>query len=138
MDLMPENPIQEKKKRKVSVPLVIVLVLMVILIIAAVGIWIYAQSLKDQLFKVSIDGLQNSKASNEEGLFLIQDGKVYTSISNICSYVGYIYYPGGYKQFSEDRTKCYVNNSKEIVTFASGSNEIVKYPRYRRFTTTDF
>ncbi len=138
MDLMPENPIQEKKKGKVSVPLVIVLVLMVILIIAAVGIWIYAQSLKDQLFKVSIDGLQNSKASNEEGLFLIQDGKVYTSISNICSYVGYIYYPGGYKQFSEDRTKCYVNNSKEIVTFASGSNEIVKYPRYRRFTTTDF
>ena len=29
MDLMPENPIQEKKKGKVSIPLIIVLVLII-------------------------------------------------------------------------------------------------------------
>ena len=137
MDLMPENPIQEKKKGKVSIPLIIVLVLIVILIIAAVIIWMYSQKLQSQLFKVSIDGIQNANASAEEGLFIIQNDKVYTSINNICPYVGYIYYPGGYKQFSEDKTKCYINNSKEIVTFSSGSNEIVKYPRNRRFTTTN-
>ena len=139
MDLIPENPIKVKNntKSKVSVPLIIVIVLMVILIIVAVIVWMYVQKLQTELFKVKIDEVSNSKATNEDGLFLIQDGKVYTSISNICPYLAYTYYPGGYKQYSEDKTKCYVNNSKEIVTFASGSNEIIKYPRKWRCTTTN-
>ena len=128
MDLMPENPIQEKKVSKAKISFIIIIVLIVILIITAIVIWFYSQKLKSQLFKVNIDGIASSKASNEEGLFLIENGKVYTSISNICSYIGYNYYPGGYGQYTEDKTKCYVNNSKEIVTFSSGSNEIVKYP----------
>ncbi len=128
MDLMPENPIQEKKVSKAKISFIIIIVLIVILIITAIVIWIYSQKLKSQLFKVNIDGIASSKASNEEGLFLIENGKVYTSISNICSYIGYNYYPGGYGQYTEDKTKCYVNNSKEIVSFSSGSNEIVKYP----------
>ena len=128
MDLMQENPVQEKKITKVKLSFIIVIVLIIILLIAAVCIWFYTQKLESELFKVNIDGIANSKASNEDGLFLIENGKVYTSISNICSYIGYNYYPGGYGQYSEDRTKCYVNNSKEIVTFASGSNQIVKYP----------
>ena len=128
MDLMPENPIQEKKVSKAKISFIVIIVLIVILLITAIVIWFYTQQLKSQLFKVNIDGISNSKASNEEGLFLIENGKVYTSISNICSYIGYNYYPGGYGQYTEDKTKCYVNNSKEIVSFSSGSNEIVKYP----------
>ncbi len=128
MDLMQENPMQEKKVTKVKLSFVIVIVLIIILLIAAAVIWLYSQKLKNELFKVNIDGLANAKARNQDGLFLIEDGEVYTSISDICSYIGYTYYPGGYGQYSEDRTKCYVNNSKEIVSFSSGSNEIVKYP----------
>ena len=128
MDLMPENPIQEKKVSKAKISFIVIIVLIAILLITAIIIWFYTQQLKSQLFKVNIDGIANSKASSEEGLFLIENGKVYTSISNICTYIGYTYYPGGYGQYTEDKTKCYVNNSKEIVAFASGSNEIVKYP----------
>ena len=128
MDLIPENPIQEKKTSKAKISFIIVIILIVILLIVAISIWLYTEKLKSQLFKVNIDNIYNSKASSEEGLFLFENGKVYTSISNICSYIGYNYYPGGYGQYTEDKTKCYVNNSKEIVTFSSGSNEIVKYP----------
>lgn len=128
MDLMQENPIKENKVSKFKLSFIIVIVLIIILIIAAVCIYFYTQKLKAELFKVNIDGIASTRASNEEGLFLIENGKVYTSISGICPYVSYNYYRGGYGQFSEDRTKCYVNNSKEIVTFSSGSNEIMKYP----------
>ena len=128
MDLIPENPIQEKKTSKAKISFIIVIILIVILLIVAISIWLYTEKLKSELFKVNIDNIYNSKASSEEGLFLFENGKVYTSISNICSYIGYNYYPGGYGQYTEDKTKCYVSNSKEIVTLSSGSNEIVKYP----------
>lgn len=130
MDLMEENPINEREKKNsaLKVWLIIVIILMILLAVAAGCVWYYAQTLKTNLFKVVIDSVSSSKASNQEGLFIIENGKVYTSISDICSYVGYNFYRGGYRQYTEDRTKCYVNNSREIVTFASGSNEIVKYP----------
>ena len=130
MDLMEENPIkmQEKKNSKLKVWLIIVSILIILLIISAVIIWYYVQTLKANLLKVVIDGISSSKASSQEGLFLIEDGKVYTSISDICPYLGYNFYRGGYRQYTEDRTKCYINNTKEIVTFSSGSKEIVKYP----------
>ncbi len=127
MDLMQENPIKEKKSTKIKISFIIVIVLIVILIISAVVLWLYSQKLQAQLFKVNIDGILNSKASNEEGLFIIENEKVYTSISGICSYIGYTYYPGSYGQYSEDKTKCYINNTKEIVSFSSGSDEIFKY-----------
>lgn len=130
MDLMEENPIKvkEKKNSKIKIWLIIVIILMILLVISAALIWYYAQTLKSNVLKVTIDGVSSSKASNQEGLFLIENGKVYTSIGDICYYVGYNYYRGGYRQYTEDRSKCYINNSKEIVTFASGSKEIVKYP----------
>ncbi len=128
MDLMEQNPMQEKKTVKVKLWLIIVVVLIILLIIAALFIWLYSQKLINDSFKVKIDGISNQRASEQNSLFLIQNNKVYTSISGICPYIGYMYYPGGYKQYSEDRTKCYVTNQKEIVTFSSGLNEIVKYP----------
>lgn len=128
MDLMEQNPMQEKKTLKVKLWLIIVVVLIILLLIAALIIWLYTQKLMKDSFKVSIDGIYNERASNDNSLFVIQNNKVYTSISGICPYIGYMYYPGGYRQYSEDRTKCYVTNQKEIVTFSSGINEIVKYP----------
>ncbi len=128
MDLLEENPVREKKTLKVKLWLIVVIVLIILLIIAAVCIWLYSQKIMKDAFKVKIDGVYSQKASQQDNLFIIQNNKVYTSISGICSYIGYMYYPGGYKQYSEDRTKCYVTNQKEIVTFSSGLNEIVKYP----------
>lgn len=129
MDLMQENVPQPKKENKgIKIWLIIVVVLIILLLITAVLLWMYSQKLQKDAFKVTIDGVYSTKASNKNELFLIQNGKVYTSIEEICGYIGYQYYPGGYRQYAEDKTKCYVTNSKEIVTFAYSSNEIVKYP----------
>lgn len=129
MDLMQENEIQPKKESKgIKIWLIIVVVLIILLLITAVLLWMYSQKLQKEAFKVTIDGVYSTNASSKSELFLIQDNKVYTSIEEICSYIGYQYYPGGYRQYAEDRTKCYVTNSKEVVTFAHSNNEIVKYP----------
>ena len=129
MDLMPENPIQTKKNKnsKTKIALIIICILIILLIIAAALVLWYSQTLKEHAFKVVIDGVQNSKATSSEGTFIIQNDKVYTSIESICDFVGYNFYRGGYRQYTEDRTKCYVNNSKEIVSFTAGSQELIKY-----------
>ena len=72
MDLIPENPIQEKKTSKAKISFIIVIILIVILLIVAISIWLYTEKLKSQLFKVNIDNIYNSKASSEEGLFLFE------------------------------------------------------------------
>lgn len=130
MDLMPENPIQPKQKSNNStkIILIVVIVFIFLLIGAAAGVWVYSQKLSQQQFKVTIDGLSNSKASSIENMFIINNGKVYTSIEGICDFVSYKYYPGEYGQYTEDKTKCYVTNSKERVSFAVGSNQIRKTP----------
>jgi len=81
MDLMEQNPMQEKKTVKVKLWLIIVVVLIILLIIAALFIWLYSQKLINDSFKVKIDGISNQRASEQNSLFLIQNNKVYTSIS---------------------------------------------------------
>lgn len=124
MNLMEENPYKENKAQKNKTLLIVVVVLIVILLIAAGIVWVFAQKLAAERLKVYIDGVGKSVASD---LFIIQDGEVYTSVKDIADYVGYKEYNGEYKQYTEDTTKCYVTNSKELVTIASGSKTIRKY-----------
>ncbi len=128
MDLMQENPVENKKKNGLKVSLIIIVVLIILLLIAGAGVWIYSKKLASQTFKVNLDGIYNSKLASSESLFVIENGKVYTSISGIAEYIGYKVYPGGYNEYTQDTTKCYVTNSKEIVTFEAGSSKIRKYP----------
>ncbi len=127
MNLIDENELQPKKDKK-KLSLTIVSALIILLIILAILLFFYIQVLLKEMFKVRIDGVSNTEASRKVGLFDIKNGKVYTSIRDICKFVGYNDYGGGYKQFTEDRSKCYINNQKEVVSFASGSKEIIKYP----------
>lgn len=126
MDLMeniPEN--NPKKITGVKIGFIIVIILIILLIIAAAFVWIYSQSLLTTQFKFNLDGVRQSGYSSN--LFLFQNDKVYISIREMAGLLGYNVYNGGYGEYTEDRTKCYINNSKEIVSFESGSSKIYKY-----------
>ena len=125
-----ENDFQknERKKKKLKKNLVVVSVLIMILMVAAASVWIMAKKLAREQLKVNIDGIYSASASQENGLFLLNEDKAYIAINQIASRIGYTYYNGEYKQYTEDTTKGYVTNSKETVTFASGAREIRKYP----------
>lgn len=125
MDLMNNIPDNNKKVTKIKLWFIIVIVLIILLIISAGGIWIYMQNLAKNQFKFYIDGVKQSSYS--ENLFLYQDDQVYVSIKDIAPLLGYRVYNGGYREYTEDTTKCYINNSKELVTFESNSTKMYKY-----------
>ena len=126
MDLMeniPEN--NTKKGSGLKVGFIIVVILIIILIIAAGAIWIYSQQIVSSQFKFNLDGRRQSGYS--QNLFMFQNNKIYVSIRDIASLLGYNVYNGGYGEYTEDRSKCYVNNSREIVSFEANSDKIYKY-----------
>lgn len=128
MDLIQENPVKENKTKKLKTSLIIIFVLIAILIIVAIVIFVFSKKVEEDQFKVFLDGSRNYEMA-KENVFLIEDGKVYTSIRAIAPYIGYTIYNGEYKQYSEDTTNCYATNSKEIVTFSTGKDSIRKYPQ---------
>lgn len=128
MDLLQENPVKEEKKNKIRNSLIVILVLIIILAIAAALIYAYSKKIAKDQFKVFIDTKRISEIENYD-IFEIRDDKIYVSIRDLADKIGYRVYNGGYKQYTEDLTKCYVTNSKELVTFSSGDTTIRKYPQ---------
>ena len=126
MDLMENIPENNKKKvTRVKIGFIIVIILIILLMIAAGAIWIYSQKILSEQFKFNLDGKRQSNYS--DNLFLFQNDKVYISIREIAPLLGYNVYNGGYGEYTEDKAKCYINNSKEIVSFETNSDKIYKY-----------
>lgn len=125
MDLMGSVPENNKKVTKIKLWFIIVIVLIVLLLFSAIGIWLYIQNLNKNEFKFYIDGVKQSNYS--ENLFLNEEDKMYISVKDLAPLLGYRVYNGGYGQYTEDTTKCYMNNSKEVVSFESNSSKIYKY-----------
>lgn len=123
MENIPESA--PKKSSGLKIGFIIVIVLIVLLIITAVFIWIYSQQIASTQFKFNLDGRRQNNYS--DNLFIFQNDKIYISIRDIAALLGYNVYNGGYGEYTEDRTKCYVNNSKEIVSFETNSDKIYKY-----------
>lgn len=125
MDLMRNIPENNNKVTKIKLWFIIVIILIVLLLLSAIGIWIYMQKLTKDESKFYIDGIKQSNYS--ENLFLYENDKIYVSVKEIAPLLGYKVYNGGYGQYTEDNTKCYANNSKEVVTFESNVSKIYKY-----------
>lgn len=126
MDLMENIPNNNPKKvTGIKIGFIIVIILIIMLIIAAGFIWIYSQQILSLQFKFNLDGKRQSNYS--DNLFIFQNDKIYISIRDIAPLLGYNVYNGGYGEYTEDKAKCYVNNSKEIVSFETNSNKIYKY-----------
>lgn len=115
-------------KKKAKVELIIITIIIIILLIAAAAVWVMSKELQKREFKVYIDDQSVGTKVDGHDLMFIEDNKIYFSIKDMASKIGYRYYPGGYKQYSEDASKCYVTNNKELVTFSNQSAVITKYP----------
>lgn len=123
MDMLGSNmTLQEQKNKKL---MKIIGVILVILLVVCIGLGVYISYLQSLNLKVTIDGkvVTNSLPSD---IFVFENGTVYVSIKDFAKYVGYTPYNGDYKQYSEDTTKCYVDNGKEVASFSLNSNKIYK------------
>lgn len=123
MELLSEekNEKQNQGKKYVGFAIVIAIVLLVLIF---VSILVLQQAQKNKE-KLNVDGKKVALPAN---LTMVdsQTGVTYISISKMAQLVGYNYYNGDYQQYSEDKTKCYVENEKQVSTLELDSNIIYK------------
>jgi len=127
MGILEKDMSEVERKNKKIMNIIMVLILVILLAsFAIIGLMFYLQQAQ---FKFYIDGKET--ANYAQDLFIFEEDKIYISIKDIASLVGYRAYNGAYGgqyQYSEDITKCYVESSNEIASFELHSNIIYKTP----------
>ena len=123
MNIIETNQEQkDNKTKKIMIGLTITLVL---LLIVSIALYITIYYLEGKQFKFELDGKTTTVASD---LFVFEGDKIYVSLKDIAPIINYKYYNGGYKQYSEDITSCYLEGTYEVCTFEENSNKIYKTP----------
>jgi len=112
-----EEQIKTKKMMK------IIAIILVLLLLVCIGLIAFMYYIQTTQLKIAINGANNAKLEN---VLVFENGKVYIPIRAFSEYVGYESSNGGYKQYTEDTTKCYVECSNEVATFELNSNKIYK------------
>lgn len=116
---------QEEKNKKTKKIMIGIIIAIIMLLIISIVLFCIIYYLEGQKFKFFVDGKATMSSSD---LFVYEGDNVYVSIKDIAPIIGYNYYNGGYKQYTEDNTKCYVESINEVSTFEKDSNMIYKTP----------
>lgn len=124
MEIIGTNYQEKDKKTKKIMKLIIISI--VILLVISIGLLATIYYLKLQEFKFEVDEKDILEYSTD--LFVFENDKIYVSIKDISTIIGYKYYNGGYKQYSEDIENCYLEGTNEVCTFEKDSNKIYKTP----------
>ena len=126
MDYWGNEVSQKDVKTKKTIKLISVI--LVVLLFISIGLGVYIYYLQAQQLKVTIDGKTIGQAEAKNFLlFDEQDkSKVYISIKDIASVIGYQAFNGEYKQYSEDSNSCYIQNNDEVATYTKGSDKLYK------------
>jgi len=117
---------QEEKNRKAKKMMVWITIAIVVLLVVSIILFVTIYYLKQQLFKFNVDGVKTSVT--ESDLFLYEGNTVYISLRDIAPIIGYKHYNGGYKEYSEDENKCYLEGKNEICIFEKDETIIYKTP----------
>lgn len=115
-----------EKQKKVKKIMIIITVLIVLLLFISIALFATIYYLQSKQFKFIVDGKVVSKNSMSNDLFVFEGDNIYVSLREIADLIGYKYYNGGYKQYSEDATKCYLEGKDEVVTFEKDSDKFYK------------
>lgn len=117
---------QEEKDKKTKKIMMWITIAIIMLLIISIILFVTIYYLKGQQFKFLVDGKSTKLASDD--IFVYEGDIVYVSIKDIAQIIGYDYYNGGYKQYSEDTSKCYLESINEVCTFEKDSNIVYKTP----------
>lgn len=113
------GPKTSKTKKYVLIGLIVSVVLLLIIMVLLV----LFSSMKPQNLTLTIDG---ETKNFSQDTFVFEDEIVYVSLKDIANLVGYRYYDGGYKEFTQDKTICYLECDDEIAVYESKKDKISK------------
>lgn len=114
---------KKEQKSKARMYILIALVVAVVLLLVLLVLLVMFSSATPKKLTLSIDGKETQFA---QGTFIIENETVYVSLKDIASLVGYRYNDGVYKQYTEDKTKCYLENDNEVVTYSLDEDSMYK------------
>lgn len=110
-----------EKTKKIILFAIAGIVIFAVILVIILSITSSASAAKNNLV---LDGttskLDTTILTNDES------GNLYFSIERIAPILSYEFYNGEYGKATEDRTKCYVKNANELVSFDMDSNNIYK------------
>lgn len=122
---MYEPQLLDEEKAKTKKLIKIMAISLAILFLMTLCILFYISYLQNKQLKLYVDDKKISLTSDM--VIVSDDNKVYVSINDIADKIGYTMNNGEYKNpYSEDSTKCYLNNKYETVSYLGDSNEIYK------------
>lgn len=110
-----------KKKKMVLISLIFCIIMLVILLAV---ISVLSKEQKPVSQKLIID---NTEVQLTEGLIVADEGgNKYISLESGAELIGYKFFNGEYGKNEEDKDKCYLQSSDEVIGFELDSNEVYK------------
>lgn len=121
-----------KSSKSKKIVLVLLVISIALFILALAGMFLLKGTPQKRTLLLSIDG-NDINVNND--LIITLNEKSYISIENISKPLGFNYTRGGYLEYTEDNSKCYLENQNQIIGFEADSNQIFKTTEN---TTTDY
>ncbi|MBQ2916784.1 MAG: WG repeat-containing protein [Clostridia bacterium] len=123
MDLLGQEP--QKRQKTNGQKIVLMLLITSIILSIFVLVMIFAlQGNKTNALGLLID--EKPIQITENMLISDENGVNYISLKQLSTLIGYNYLRGGYEEYAEDNTKCYLESQNQIIGFEENSNEIYK------------
>lgn len=106
-------------KKYILIGLIISVVLLLIVLVISV---LYS-SMKPKNLQLVVNGNSMNFAKDT---FFMENDKIYVSLKDIANLIDYRYYEGGYREFTQDKSICYLQSEDEVVVYELGKNKIRK------------
>ena len=126
MDLLNQNQSYNSKPEKSSGSKMItaLIIICVILLVIVLSLMFYLKSLQVPKRILDINGTQMEMA---QGVMISDNsGNEYISLKDLSDAIGYKYNNGAFREYEEDKKKCYIDNNVEIIGFTVNSSKIYK------------
>ncbi|MBR6033340.1 MAG: WG repeat-containing protein [Clostridia bacterium] len=117
-----EQQEKESKGRKIVIACIIIAILLIIVVVVAILVLKQAENAKQKL-------VVNGKQINISTGYILSDqdnSTMYLPIQSVANLVGYKFYNGEYKKYSEDKSKCYVECDDEVTMLEENSDIMYK------------
>lgn len=119
-----DQEVQESKEPKGKK---IVLMLLIACIILLVLLLVIMYAMSGNISKPLSLTINNNAITVDNSIIITdQNGINYIAIEKIANQTGYQYLRGGYLEYVEDNTKCYLEKENQIIQFEANSNIIYK------------
>jgi len=126
-----ENEIKQKTEKTKKLILTL-LMISVIAVVITVVLMMYISSIPEEQVimkdKVFVDNEEKATQVNQI-LVTTNEGKEYFLIKELASLVGYEYFNGEYLEFTEDTTKCYIEDIEQVQNEENTNQNSEKYLR---------